>query len=377
MSCHLLAKLPIWIIAASLPTWAALDQPIQIETGSVQGVIHDTVTSFKGIPYATPPVGELRWREPKPPKPWQGTRRADQFSAACSQAKTGPFGPWSAEYIARNAMEGGSSEDCLYVNVWTAAAHSGEKRPVLVWIYGGGFNSGSGDVPVYDGEGLASKGVVMVSFNYRVGVFGFLAHPELTRESVHNASGNYALLDMIAALKWVQKNIAAFGGDPRNVTIAGQSAGAFAVNYLMASPLAKGLFERAIAESGGAFIGAQSLQEAETAGGKLAETLGAHSIAELRTRAAETLLRPTGGYRASPIIDGYVVRAEVATIFAERRRNDVPLLTGWNADDGVSFGPAPTAETFRAQAKRTYGDFSDAFLKAFPASTYVAPVFAK
>jgi len=361
--------LPVLLIAASVPARSALDHPVRIETGSIQGVTSGSVTSFKGIPYAAPPIGDVRWRAPQPPASWQGTRRADQFSAACFQAKTGAFGPWSAEYIAKNAMEGGSSEDCLYLNVWTGAAKAGEKRPVFVWIYGGGFNSGSGDVPVYDGAGLASKGLVMVTFNYRVGVFGFLAHPELTKESGHHASGNYGLLDMIAALQWVRKNIAAFGGDPGNVTIAGQSAGAFAVNYLMASPLAKGLFERAIAESGGAFIPAQSLAEAEAAASKMGESLGARSLAELRAKPAEAFLRPSGSYRAAPIIDGFVVPAEVPTIFAEGRQNDVPLLTGWNADDGVAFGPPPKAEAFREQAKRTYGEFAEAFLKAFPAAT--------
>ena len=260
-------------------------------------------------------------------------------------------------------MEGGSSEDCLYLNVWTAGAKAGEQRPVMVWIYGGGFTSGSGDVPVYDGSGLARKGAVMVTFNYRVGVFGFFAHPELTAESGHNASGNYGLLDMIAALEWVHRNISEFGGDPGNVTIAGQSAGAFAVNYLMASPVAKGLFHRAIAESGAAFLPAPPLHEAEAAGAKLG------TIPELRAKPAQELLRPAGASRPSPIVDGYVVPEPVPAIFAAGRQNDVPLLTGWNADDGVSFGPAPTAAAFRENAQRTYGELSAAFLKAFPAAS--------
>ena len=355
--------LPALLIAATSLALASLDQPVPTENGPVQGVTAGEITAFKGIPYAAPPLGDLRWRAPQPAAAWQGVRRAARFSAACFQAKTGAFGPWSAEYIAKNAMEGGSSEDCLYLNVWTAAAKPSEKRPVLVWIYGGGFTSGSGDVPVYDGAGLAAKGLVMITFNYRVGLLGFLAHPELTRESGHGASGNYALLDMIAALDWVHHNISAFGGDPGNVTIAGQSAGAFAVNYLMASPLAKGLFERAIAESGGAFIGAASLKDAEAAGEKMG------TLAELRAKPPDAFLRPAPGSRPGPIIDGYVVPDPVSEIFAQGRQNDVPLIVGWNAGDGVQFGPPPTAEAFREQARKTYGDLADAFLKAFPAAT--------
>jgi len=357
------------LLAAVFTAWAAPKQPVRTGSGLVSGVTENGVTSFKGIPFAAPPVGDLRWREPRQPAHWQGVRRADQFSHACFQAKTGAFGPWSAEYIAKDAMQGGSSEDCLYLNVWTGAANAGEKRPVMVWIYGGGFTSGSGDVPVYDGAGLASKGIVMVTFNYRVGVFGFFAQRDLREESRHNSTGNYALLDMIAALRWVHRNIAAFGGDPGNVTIAGQSAGAFAVNYLMASPLAKGLFERAIAESGGAFLGTQTLPEAEAAGDKLADTVGAHTLAELRAKPADAFLRPSGGSRPGPTIDGYVLPEDVAAIFAAGRQNDVPLLAGWNAGDGVAFGPPLSAAAFHEQAIRRYGDLADAFLKAFPAGS--------
>lgn len=356
-------SLPLFLIAAGVPGLAALNQPVRIDTGLISGVTAGAVTAFKGIPYAAPPVGNLRWREPQPAADWKGIRAADRFSAGCFQTKSGAFGPWSAEFIAKNAMEGGSSEDCLYLNVWTAAAKSGEKRPVILWIHGGGFTSGSGDVPVYDGDGLAAKGVVMVTINYRLGIFGFLAHPDL------HPSGNYALLDMIAALRWVHRNIAAFGGDPANVTVAGQSAGAFAVNYLMASPLAKGLFQRAIAESGAAIAGAQPLNDAETAGLKFADAQGAKTIAELRAESPDALLKAAGRYRPGPVIDGYVVPVEVRTIFEQGRQNDVPLLTGWNADDGVSFGPAPKADAFHAQAQRNYGDLSGDFLKVYPAAT--------
>ncbi|HEY7387608.1 MAG TPA: carboxylesterase family protein [Bryobacteraceae bacterium] len=361
--------LALALIASAVPVVAALKQPVRTKSGLVEGITTGDVTAFKGILFAAPPVGDLRWRAPRPAARWSGVRQADRFSRDCFQAKTGAFGPWSAEYIAHDAMEGGSSEDCLYLNVWTAAAKADEKRPVIVWIHGGGFTSGSGGVPVYDGAGLASKGVVMVTINYRLGVFGFLAHPELTKESGHEASGNYGLADMIAALEWVRKNISAFGGDPAKVTIAGQSAGAFAVNYLMASPLAKGLFQRAIAESGGAFNGSLSLKEAEVAGEKLAAMHAARNIAELRGIPSDALLPKERGNRAGPIVDGYVVPREVYATFAEGRQNDVPLLTGWNQDDGVSFGEPPKADAFRAQAKRNYGGLADSFLKAFPADT--------
>ncbi len=352
------------LLLAAIPAYCALDRPVRIDTGLVQGVTTGTITAYKGIPFAAPPVGDLRWREPRPPASWQGVRPATRFSADCFQAKSGALGPWSAEFQPPAAMEGGSSEDCLYLNVWTPAAKAGEKRPVFVWIHGGAFTGGSGAVPIYNGEGLASKGLVMVTINYRLGVFGFLAHPELTAESAHHSSGNYALLDMIAALQWVHRNIAAFGGDPANVTIAGQSAGAFAVNYLVASPLAKGLFHRAIAESGAAVQRGQKLSDAEAAGARQG------ALAELRARPPEALLRPAGGGgRPGPIVDGWVIPDEVRAIFEAGRQNDVPLLTGWNADDGVSFGAPPKADAFRENAKRIYGDMADAFLKAFPAST--------
>jgi para-nitrobenzyl esterase len=350
----------------ALPGFGGFKQPVRTDTGLVEGVStgDSGVTAFKGIPYAAPPVGQLRWRAPQSAAKWTGVRRADHFSPGCTQRRTGPIGPWSAEFISKAGMEGGSSEDCLYLNIWTAANSAGERRPVFVWIYGGGFASGSGDVPVYDGEALAAKGVVMVSFNYRLGALGFLAHPELTRESEHKASGNYAVLDAIAALEWVRKNIAAFGGDPGNVTIAGQSAGAFMVNYLVISPLAKGLFHRAIAESGGAFLKTADLREAEERGLKLAHSLGVANIAELRSRPADSLVGPG---QSGPIVDGWVVPRDAHSAFAAGQQNDVPVLTGWNADDSVALGPPLTGEKFREQAAKEYGDLASQFLKVFPA----------
>ena len=352
------------------PLWAGLPNPIRVETGLLEGAPgrQPGVISFKGIPYAAPPVGELRWRAPRPPAKWTGVRRADQFSPGCTQRRTGAFGPWSAEYISKAGMEGGSSEDCLYLNLWTAAKAANEKRPVFVWIHGGGFTGGSGDVPVYDGEGLAAKGVIMVTINYRLGVLGFLAHPELTSESGKNASGNYAILDAIQALEWVHRNVAAFGGDPGNVTIAGQSAGAFMVGYLVASPLAKGLFHRAIAESGGAFMKTANLREAQERGAKFAHSFNAATLAELRAKPSEAFLTAGQGMQFGPIVDGYVVPKDARSIFSGGEQDDVPVLTGWNADDVVMFGPPAKAQQFIEESHKRYGALAEQFLKAFPAT---------
>jgi para-nitrobenzyl esterase len=228
------------------------------------------------------------------------------------------------------------SEDCLYLNIWTAAKTANEKRPVFVFLHGGGFTEGSGSVPVYDGEGLAKKGLVTVTINYRLGAFGFLSHPELTKESGHNASGNYGLLDQVAALQWIRDNIAAFGGDPSRVTVAGQSAGSMGVHALVASPLAKGLFHRAIAESGGSTLGSSSrnLADAEQDGVRFATSKGAGSLAALRAMTAEQIAAPVQGVRFGPIVDGYFLPAPIDEIVAQGKQNDVPILTGANADEG-------------------------------------------
>src|ERR1700761_368190 len=239
---------------------------VRTEAGLVSGVTNSTgdVTAYKGIPFAAPPVGDLRWKAPQPVKHWDGVRKCDAFGPSPMQPKPTPFMVYTSEFL---IPESPISEDCLYLNVWTNAKSSSDKKAVFVWIYGGGFGSGGSACPIYDGEAMAKKGVIVVTINYRVGVFGFLAHPELTKESPDKASGNYGLLDQIAALKWVQKNIAAFGGDPDRVTIAGQSAGSMSVNCLMASPLAKGLFQKVIGESGAMVAGAgMSLLDAENAG---------------------------------------------------------------------------------------------------------------
>ncbi|QJD79409.1 carboxylesterase/lipase family protein [Spirosoma rhododendri] len=347
---------------------SAKDEPVvQVTGGRITGVPNRAgdVYSYKGIPFAAPPVGVLRWKAPQPVVPWSGVRRADAFGPSPVQGEPNPFGPWSAEYLIPKAP---ISEDCLYLNVWTST-QAARKKPVLVWIYGGGFGSGGSGVPIYDGEATAPKGIVFVSVNYRVGPFGFFAHPELTRESSNQASGNYGLMDQIAALKWVQQNIARFGGDPANVTIAGQSAGSMSVNCLVASPLAKGLFTKAIAQSGARFATPYpSLREAEADGQKTAQALGASTLAELRALPAEALLKQSQAMRG-PIIDGYVLPASIAQLFADRKQNPVSLLTGWNEDEGLAFGPQKSAADYKAQLDQQYGSRAETMLRYYPAGS--------
>jgi para-nitrobenzyl esterase len=334
---HLLMSVPaiVAVGAAGFMTLVAAASPVKTRGGQLTGVPgrDPAVTVFKGIPYAAPPVGELRWVPPRPAAQWHDVRRADTFGPNCTQSIVQERKPWTFEFMAHGAV----SEDCLYLNVWTPA-RAGGRRPVFVWIYGGGFSEGSGSVPVYDGEGLAKKGLVVVTFNYRVGAFGFLAHPELTKESSLHASGNYGLLDQVAALQWVRDNIAAFGGDPGRVTIAGQSAGGMSVEALIASPLAKGLFHRAIDESGGALAGvnAPARAEAEREGLRFAEAKRAGSLADLRAMTAEQIAAPiavAARFRFSPIVDGYVLTAPVGEIVASGRHNDVPTIAGATAND--------------------------------------------
>ncbi|HEY3390208.1 MAG TPA: carboxylesterase family protein [Prolixibacteraceae bacterium] len=350
----------------------SLSDTLRIESGLISGM-KDTkseVVSFKGIPFAAPPVGDLRWKAPQSVKSWNGVKICKMFSASAMQATPMPFSMWTAEFIAPAEP---LSEDCLYLNVWTAAKSSAEKRPVIVFIHGGAFTSGSGSVPVYDGTAMAQKGVVFVTINYRVGIFGFFSHPELSKESETKTSGNYGLLDQIEALKWVQKNIAAFGGDPGRVTIAGQSAGAFSVNYLVASPLAKGLFQRAIAESGGAvlptnpFAGTQNLKDAEQHGIEFASSMKVNSLAELRAKTSTELMAVRA--MTSPIVDGYVIPEPLFLIFSGGKQNDVPVLMGWNANEGNFGGQLLNGEKFKKQAKENFGEKADEFLKLFPSET--------
>ncbi len=345
-------------------------ESVQTESGLVSGKTNTNgdVYIFKGIPFAPPPVGELRWKAPQPVAKWIGVKQCDQFGPSPMQNKPVPFSMWSQEFL---IPEKPISEDCLYLNVWTASKSAKEKRPVLVWIYGGGFTSGGSACPIYDGEAMAKKGIVFVSINYRVGIFGFFAHPDLTKESGNNASGNYGLMDQIAALHWVKKNITAFGGDASNVTIEGQSAGSMSVNCLVASPLAKGLFQKAIAESGASFVassvrGNNMLRDAEQEGVKIAQSVQANSIEELRKKTAEELLQKAQGFRG-PIVDGYVLPETIEAIFEKNEENKIALLTGWNEDEGLLFGPVKNAEDFRKELVKQYGEDGKAFLQFYPA----------
>ncbi|MDB5126928.1 carboxylesterase family protein [Mucilaginibacter sp.] len=341
---------------------------VQTDAGKISGSVSsdNSVHIFKGIPFAAPPIGELRWKAPQSVAPWNGVKACTEFSKSPIQGKPNEFGVYTREFLIKDEP---LSEDCLYLNVWTGAKTPAEKRPVIVWIYGGGFVSGGTNVPIYDGEALAKKGVILVSVPYRVGILGFLAHPELTKESPNHASGNYGLMDMLAALKWVQKNIAAFGGDPNNVTIAGQSAGSFGVNYLVASPLAKGYFSKAIAESGAHMLPGKgsgvSLTEAEKGGVITAGELHAATLADLRKLPVEELLKQNN-FR--PIIDGYFLPQVPADIFAANKENQVPLLTGWNEDDAF-IGAIKNAADYTTGITKRFGNKAPEVLKLYPGTT--------
>ena len=342
------------------------------KSGLVTGYLNQdkSVAIYKGVPYAAPPIGDLRWKEPQPLKPWKETRACTKFSASPYQNTPAPFMMWSAEFIAPPEP---LSEDCLYLNVWSSA-NTKENLPVLVYIYGGGFVSGSSACAVYDGEALARQGIVYVSINYRVGVFGFLSHPGLTKESPYHASGNYALLDQIAALKWVKENIASFGGDPNQVTIAGQSAGSFSVQALVASPLAKGLFHGAIAQSGASFSRfSKSLSEAEKTGEALSQKIGKSDIESLRKLSSDSLLKLANAFSFGTfgvVIDGYVIPNHFKEIFQNKKHNDVPLMAGWVMGDAALMRAGQQSkEKFVEWVTTTYGNKKEEFLKIFPANT--------
>ena len=315
-----------------------IDPLVQTENGLLQGVVNESgsVVSFKGVPFAAPPVGDLRWQEPQPPLSWEGTRDASRFGASAIQVKAGSRLPWTEEFMVQNE----TSEDCLFLNIWTPAKKADDGLAVFVYIHGGAYTEGSGAIDVYDGENLAKKGIIVVTINYRLGVLGFLAHPELTAESPHHVSGNYGILDQMAALEWIRKNIAAFGGDPSRVAIAGQSAGAGSVNSLILMPQAAGLFHRAITESGtrysNSFLGMQTMEQAEEQGVEFAESKGASTLAELRAMSAEELIArdPDAPWqRFGPVIDGYYQPGDMMTVFAEGKQNDTPFINGFNAGE--------------------------------------------
>ena len=342
-------------------------EPVRVSGGSVRGFVAGSgVRTFRGIPFAAPPEGAGRWRPPQPVVRWQGVRDGTRFGPRCMQL------PVFGDMIFRS---NGMGEDCLYLNVWTPPRATKVRLPVLVYFYGGGFIAGDGSELRYDGESLAGHGIVVVTVNYRLGVFGFLAHPELTRESPHQASGNYGLLDQVAALRWVHDNIAAFGGDPKRVTIAGESAGSMSVSAQMASPLARGLIAGAIGESGAMLDWPVPLAQAEKVGVDFATRLRATSLAELRRLPADSLLRATGGgfYRAPSAIDGWFLPASVTEIFATGRQAHVPLLAGWNSEEaggGFLLGQrAHTPETWTAVLGEIFGARAEEARRFFPGAT--------
>jgi para-nitrobenzyl esterase len=321
----------LWLCMAAAPAWAGSAPTVQVKSGTLRGVaLSGGGAAFKGIPYAAAPTGARRWRSPEPPPAWKGMRDASQFGAACPQPAQG----WN------NSLLSNASEDCLYLNVWTAKLAAPAHLPVMVWIHGGAFVGGAGTDPMFAGEALATQGVVVVTLNYRLGIFGFLAHPELSRESARKTSGNFALQDQIAALQWVRDNIAQFGGDPRAITVFGQSAGGMSVISLMTSPLTKDGFQRAVVESGAILGGPpmNSLSQAEAMGTEFA---GSDSVAALRALPADALLQRLGafaaahpGARPGPIVDGYVLTEDPMAVFAEHQEHRLPLIIGNNAREG-------------------------------------------
>ncbi|HTB10302.1 MAG TPA: carboxylesterase family protein [Bryobacteraceae bacterium] len=349
--------LPVLVPIVAL-TLAGGQDVVKTASGALEGTGPQAsgVREFKGVPFAQPPVGNLRWREPQPVTAWNGVRQAKEFGPRCMQQPI---------YGDMGFRSNGMSEDCLYLNVWTPAKSGSEKLPVMVYFFGGGFMAGDGSEPRYDGESMATKGIVAVTVNYRLGVFGFLAHPELTKESPHHVSGNYALLDQNAALQWVHRNIAAFGGDPRKVTIAGESAGSIAVSAQMASPLSKDLIAGAIGESG-SIMGALSpvpLAKGEEAGAKFATAAGKPDLASLRETSADQLLEiagKRGGPRFSPVIDGYFFPESPVAIFAAGKQAHVPLLAGWNSEENngrsVLGQDSATPENLEKAIHRLYGE---------------------
>jgi len=367
------------IVVSCAPAAAPIKDPIKIDTGQISGTTVGELHIYKGIPFAAPPVGDMRWKPPQPAAPWQGVKECTEFGPA-------PMGYFSTSFPAYAETV---SEDCLYLNVWTPAKTTGDKLPVMVWIYGGYFRFGEGSNPTYDGENLASHGVVVVNFNYRVGPFGFLAHPLLSEENEHNSSGNYGLLDQIAALQWIQRNIAAFGGDPNRVTIFGESAGATSVICHMVSPLSEGLFQRAISESMYESDDWTDIRQnkygteaREKMGEQLAKDLGcdtaADPIACMRAKSAQEVLdtgKPPAklsepGYNYEPCVDGWVIPDLPLNIFEAGKQHPVPLSIGSNSDEWALFQmlSKPTMDAYKAYVNNTFGDEAQQVLDMYPAS---------
>ena len=360
--------------ATPAPTPLAENAPVapiaETQAGLVEGVREDGLAVFRGLPFAAPPVGANRWRPPQPLPRWEDVKPATQFAPACFQSSSPALG---------GVPQDQSSEDCLYLNVWTPAKTSAEKLPVMVWIYGGGFSAGATSTPLYSGEKLAQRGVVVVSVAYRVGPLGFLAHSELSAETPAKVSGNYGLLDQIAGLDWVKANIARFGGDPAKVTIFGESAGGISVSMLAASPLALGKFSAAISQSGGSFganrspplpgENVQRLDRAEKAGAALAEKLGG-TLASMRAATAADVLAAARGVDGAgwPVMDGHVIPDDQYRLYAAGRYNDTPVLIGFNSDEGALFGGPVTHVAHEKAVRDRYGPFADEMLRVFPAS---------
>lgn len=346
-------------------------EPVHTASGLVQGTVSTDgkVRIYEGIPFAAPPVGDLRWKPPQPVAPWQGVRSATQFGARCMQGRI------FADMVFR---DDGPSEDCLYLNIWTPAESADAKLPVMVWIYGGGFQAGASSEPRQDGEHLAHKGVILVSMNYRLGIFGFFAHPELAEESPQHAGGNYGLMDQAAALKWVHDNIAAFGGDPSNVSIFGESAGSMSVSAQMASPLARGLFQRAMGESGATFgymASMPTLQKSEQSGAAFAKAINAPSLKDLRAIPAQKVLEEALAqktFRFWPNVDGMFFTESPWDTYAAGRQARVPLLAGWNRDeqsDAGFFRKEPeTLANYKANLAKMEDPDVAGFLKNYPAA---------
>ena len=351
------------------PTLDSVDLRVQTASGTLEGTYDSGIRIFRGVPFAQPPVGDLRWQAPQPVQPWEGVRKADSF---------GPRAMQRFIFSDMNFRSDGVSEDCLYLNVWTPAQSGDEKLPVLVYFYGGGFVAGDGSEYRYDGESMARQGIVALTVNYRLGVFGFFAHPELTQASPHHASGNQGLLDQAAALQWVHDNIAAFGGDPDRVTIAGESAGSFSVSAQMASPLARDLIAGAIGESGSLLASSRltTLAEAEQAGQQLANLINATSLEALRALPADSLLAATAradAPRFSVAIDGYFLPRSPDSIYATGQQARVPLLLGWNSEEssyrGLLGDKEPSPENYTAQVKELYGAQAAGILQRYPGNT--------
>lgn len=355
---------------SSAPSATSGDDLVTTADGVVQGItLAGGIHAFRGIPYAAPPVRDLRWKPPQPVEKWSGVRRADRFAAQCMQMRV------FDDMVFRNS---GVSEDCLYLNVWTPSVSTSARFPVLVYFYGGGFIAGDGSEFRYDGESLAKRGIVVVTMSYRLGIFGLFAHPGLTAESLHHASGDYGLLDQVQALRWVQQNIAAFGGDPARVTIGGESAGSFSVSALMASPLAKGLFRGAIGESG-SLLGTRpplSLAQADSMGETFQHDVGAKSLADLRAMPAMELLLAAsrrGMPRFGATVDGYFLPEPPLQIYASGKQAHVPLLVGWNSEESnyhALVGSSElTRDSYEAVVRRLYGEAAPQVLAAYPDST--------